>query len=233
MQQKLTIASSPKSQDNGRMEAQYHRQMIHQALAPHFAPADLETIIQANLGQDSLRGLLNPLYHFDNSLFAPCEAYVAQQRQTAVIACTQQQNRPAALQAFGRLLHGRQDFYAHSNWVSLWVAAQGGPANCHPADIPICPDSTAVPGLISGRAAIPLYLLYRIPLFGRLLRRLYFPPDTHDAMNLDDPGRGPLFPFALAAATKHTQAELDLLLAELHAAGGETAVNFFRHGPTP
>jgi len=209
------------------MHAHYHRQMLQEVLAPHFSPADLETITQANLGQDSLLGLLRPIYHFDDSAFAASEAYIVRQRQTAVAAIIAQPDRPAALQAFGRLLHGRQDFYAHANWVSRWVETQGGPDHCHPEDIPICPDPTAVPGLISGRAAIPLYLLYRVPLLGPLVRRYYFPPDTHDAMNLDDPGRGPLFPFAIAAAVKHTQVELDLLLEALREAGGETAVTAF------
>lgn len=215
------------SPDNGRMEAQYHRQMLQDVLAPYFSAADLQTIIRANLGQDSLLGLLRPVYHFDDSLFAAGEAYIAAQRQTAVAAITSQQNRNVALQAFGRLLHGRQDFYAHSDWVPRWVAAHGGPDQCRPADIAICPDATAVPGLTSGKSALHLYVLYRVPLFGPLLKRVYFPPDTHEAMNLDYPARGPLFPFAIAAASKHTQAELDVLLAELQAKGGETAVNRF------
>lgn len=209
------------------MEAYYHRQMIQEILAAHFSAADLQTITKANLGQDSLLGLLRPDYHFDDSAFVASEQYVAQQRRTAVSAIVARQDRPAALKALGRLLHGRQDFYAHSNWVSRWVEKQGGPANCRPEDIPICPDATAVPGLISGRAALPLYLLYRVPLLGPLVQRFYFPPDIHDAMHLDDPGRGPLFPFAMAAAAKHTRVELELLLAELEKAGGETAVNRF------
>lgn len=209
------------------MLAHYHHQMIQIALQSTFQAADLELITAANLGQDSLRGLLNPLYHFDDSRFSDSEQYIAEQRRTAVAAIIAQQDRTTALQAFGRLLHGRQDFYAHSNWVSRWVDAQGGLANCRPEDTPICPDPTAVPGLISGRAAIPLYLLYRVPLLGPLVRRFYFPPDTHDAMNLDDPGRGPLFAYAIAAAIKHTRVELDLLLQELESAGGETAVAHF------
>jgi len=209
------------------MEAQYHRQMIQEVLAAHFSTADLKTITRANLGQDSLWGLLHPAYHFDDSLFAKGEAYIAGQRQTAVTAITTRQERTAALQALGRLLHTRQDFYAHSNWVPRWAEAHGGPGQCRPEDIAICPDATAVPGLISGTSSIHLYVLYRVPLLGPLLKRVYFPPYTHEAMNLDYPGRGPLFPFALAAATKHTQVELDLLLAELQAKGGETAVNRF------
>ena len=209
------------------MEAEYHRQMIQNVLAAHFAAADLQTITQANLAQDSLLGLLRPVYHFDDSRFADSEAYIHQQRQTAVTAITRQQDRTAALQSFGRLLHGRQDFYAHANWVARWVETQGGPAHCCPEDTPICPDTTAVPGLMSGRAAIPLFLLYRIPLLGPLAQRLYFPPDIHDAMHLDHPGRGPLFAYAMAAATKHTQVELEMLLLELEKADGQTAVQFF------
>ena len=206
------------------MEAQYHREMIDQVLGPHFAAPDLARVTAANLGQDTLLGLLQPVYHFDDNLFAESEQYIAGQRRQAVQAIVERGDRLAALAAFGRLLHARQDFYAHANWVALWLAAQGGPAHCQPEETPICPDTTAVPSLISGTASIPLYLLYRIPLLGRLARRLYFPPHTHDAMNLDHPGRGPLFAYALAAATKHTQVEFDLLLAELAGAGGETAV---------
>jgi hypothetical protein len=210
-----------------RMEAQYHCEMIDQILGPHFSPADLARISAANLGQDKLRGQLQPVYHFDDSLFAEGEQYIAEQRRQAVVAVVEKGDRGAALDALGRLLHARQDFYAHANWVRLWAAERSDLTDVPPEETPICPDATAVPGLISGTGSIPLYILYRIPLLGRLARRLYFPPHTHDAMNLDHPGRGPLFAYALAAATKHTQVELELLLAELREAGGETAVAHF------
>lgn len=209
------------------MEAQFHREMINQVLSPYFTPADLARITAANLGQDKLLGQLRPVYHFDDSLFAEGEQYVAEQRRQAVVAVVEKEDRGAALDAFGRLLHARQDFYAHANWVRLWATEQGDLTGIRPEETPICPDATAVPGLISGTGSIPLYILYRIPLLGRLARRLYFPPHTHEAMNLDYPGRGPLFAYALAAATKHTQVELDLLLAKLSEAGGETAVAHF------
>jgi hypothetical protein len=201
--------------------------MIQEVLAPYFSREDLRQITAANLGQDRLLGQLHPVYHFDNSLFAAAEQYIAGQRHLAVRALLSEKDRAAALAAFGRLLHARQDFYAHANWVARWVEEQGGPALCQPEQTPICADTTAVPGLISGTASIPLYILYRLPLLGRLARQLYFPPHTHEAMNLDHPGRGPLFAYALAAAAKHTQVELDLLLANLRAVGGETAVKHF------
>ncbi len=216
--------------DNGRMKAQYHRQMLQTVLGPLVSAADLAVITAANLRQDGLRGQLRPEYHFDTSCFAAGEGYIAGQRQQIITAVTANGDRRAALAAFGRLLHARQDFYAHANWVALWVAECGGVTAVHPEDTPLCLDPTAVPNLISGRASIPLYVLYRIPVLGPLARRLYFPPDTHEAMNLDHPGRGPLFAFAMAAATRHTQVELDVVLAELRQVGGETAVNHFLHG---
>jgi hypothetical protein len=210
------------------MEAQYHCEMIDQALGPYFSRADLDEITAANLGQDSLLGLLRPVYHFDDSLFEAGERYIATQRRLAALALAGQGDRAAALAAFGRLLHARQDFYAHANWVALWVAEQGGLENCSPEETPLCLDATAVPHLISGTSSLHLYVLYRVPLLGRLAKRLYFPPYTHEAMNLDHPGRGPLFAYALAAATKHTALEFELLLTELRLVGGETAVVRFR-----
>jgi chaperonin GroEL len=132
----------------------------------------------------------------------------------------EQHDRPAALAAFGRLLHGRQDFYAHSNWVALWVASRGGPAQCTPDQVEICADPLLVPQLISGTGVPWHFIVVRMPLLGRLARRSLIPADSHEAMNLDHPGRGPLFPFAMAAAIKHSRLELDLLQELLRAAGG-------------
>lgn len=204
--------------------------MLQTVLGSLFNPADLALITAANLGQDRLWGQIHPEYHFDNCYFVAGEQYVAAQRWQIITILTTSGDRRAALQALGRLLHARQDFYAHANWVALWVAECGGLTAVSPEDTPICPDPTAVPGLISGRGSIPLYVLYRIPMLGSLIRRIYFPPDTHEAMNLDHPGRGPLFAYAMAAATRHTQVELDIVLAELGQMGGETAVTHFLHG---
>ncbi|MFO7680242.1 MAG: hypothetical protein R6X34_09345, partial [Chloroflexota bacterium] len=121
--------------------------------------------------------------------------------------------------AFGRLLHARQDFYAHANWVRLWLEKQDGSIIPSPDDIPLCLDPSTEPALVSGYGSIPLYLLYRIPLLGPFIKRRYLPPDSHEAMNLDSPKQGPLFPYALSAATRHTQLELELLLAEVGCGG--------------
>jgi hypothetical protein len=49
-------------------------------------------------------------------------------------------------------------------------------------------------------------------------------------MNLDYPERGPLFAFALQAATKHSREEFDMLLADLAARGGQQTVQDFLSG---
>ena len=208
------------------MEGKYHRQMLNDVLSHHFNKVDLDIITRANLRQDWPRGQLHPEYHFDNSTFAESEAFIQQQRQIVLDALTVK-NRETALAAFGRLLHTRQDFYAHANWVRLQVTQQGGIDDCLPEDIQICPDPLAEKDLISGNASIPRWLLYRVPLLGPFVKRFYLPPDSHEAMNLDNPKQSPLFAYAMSAATRHTQLEFETLLAEIEEDGGETAVAYF------
>ncbi|MBE2221348.1 MAG: hypothetical protein IAF02_07395 [Anaerolineae bacterium] len=208
------------------MEAKYHRQMLNKVLSTHFNQADLNTITRANLRQDWPRGQLHPEYHCDNSTFAASETYIHQQRQLTLQALAAQ-NRAAALAAFGRLLHTRQDFYAHSNWIPLQVAQHGGLTICAPESVALCLNPLVETNLISGNASIPRWLLYRIPLLGSFVKRFYFPPDSHEAMNLDNPKQGPLFAYAMAAATRHTQLEFEQLLAEVEENLGKTSVASF------
>ncbi len=131
------------------MDARYHVEITRRALVGRLDQAALQVIIRANPGQDRLSKLVgHPEIHFDDSAFVAGERYIAGQRQEAVAALVQRHDRPAALAAFGRLLHGRQDFYAHSNWVALWVEAHGDPARCSPDQIEICTDPLLVPQLI-------------------------------------------------------------------------------------
>ncbi len=203
------------------MDARYHVEITRQALAGQFDEAAMNVIIRANLGQDKLANLLGrPEIHFDACAFAAGEAYSAVQRSQAVTALVDRNDRPAALAAFGRLLHGRQDFYAHSNWAALWVQKHGGLERCAPEQIEPCLEPLAVDGLISGQGSVVHFLACRVPLYGRWHRRHLLPADDHEAMNLDNPDRGPLFPFAMAAATKHSRLELDRILSMLREGGG-------------
>ncbi len=102
------------------MQALYHRQVLQRALGARLSARALAAITRANLGQDSLSGLLNhPDYHFDDNLFAEGLKYIEDQRARAVSVALR---RPAeAWAAFGRLSHAAQDFYSHSNYVALWM----------------------------------------------------------------------------------------------------------------
>ena len=209
------------------MQGKYHTEIVQTALGAQFSPADIEIITAANLGLDVLAGQIgHPEYHFDDSAFAAGEAFIRRQRQ-AVVDAVLRGDRAAALAAFGRLTHTRQDFYAHSDWLRRWAESQGGVEHCQPDAAPLCLDPLGVPGLISGRSSIFLYILHHLPLLGPLFKRLYLPPDSHEVMNLDHHGRGPLFALAMAAATAHTRRELQQTLAALESAGGAAAATFF------
>jgi hypothetical protein len=98
------------------VEAIYHQQVLSRAIRRRVSSRALDCILAANLGQDSLRGLLHPEYHFDN-LIRPSLDYME--------ACRWQAARAAlaaeAWAAFGRLSHAAQDFYSHSNYALLWL----------------------------------------------------------------------------------------------------------------
>lgn len=205
------------------MQARFHVQITNMAVGHRFDGADFVRIARANLSQDRLQYLVfHPQLHFDGSALRAAQAYISQQRRLAVRLLAYG-DRAGALDAFGRLTHTRQDFYAHSNWVELWVAQQGGLGQVTPDDVEICLNPLAVPGLISGNGSVVHFLAGRVPLYGRWHVRHLTPPDDHEAMNLDHPGRGPLFPFAVAAATKHTAVELETLLQMLARDGGPAA----------
>lgn len=206
------------------MDARYHAEITRQALDGQFDEAALRAIIRANLRQDRLVNLVgHPEVHFDASAFAAGERYIVEQRRLAVSALIDREDRLAALAAFGRLLHGRQDFYAHSNWAALWVAAHGGLERCAARQIEPCLYPLAVKGLVSGKGSVRHFLACRVPLYGPWHRRHLLPADDHEAMNLDHPGRGPLFPFAVSAAVKHSRVEMGMLLRALQREGGIAA----------
>lgn len=201
------------------MDSRYHVEIVRAALAGQFSAVDLQRIIRANLAQDRLATLIgHPEIHFDDNEFVASEQYLRGQRQQAVLAAVRGA-RAAALDAFGRLLHGRQDFYAHSNWVPLAVGERGGLALCAPEEVPLCLDPTADARLRSGRGVVWHYLAVRVPLVGGWVERRLIPADSHERMNLDNPRRGPLFGYAMNAAIRHTRLEWETLAAALAHAG--------------
>jgi hypothetical protein len=179
--------------------------MLAETFGQFFAPAALTEIIAANLWQDSPFTLLgHPHIHFDNSQFASALDYIEQQH-TLVIRSSNPHDMRAA---FGRLTHGAQDFYAHSNYVDLWLAANGGLAATIPADIDgLDPAILNHPDLRSGTFYWWRDLIYYVPGLSGFARKYLLFAGSHEQMNLDDESRGPKFAYALCAAKQRTLAE--------------------------
>ncbi len=193
------------------MDKLYHRKILKKAVGMRFAPRALDIVTEANLGQDSLSGLVgHPEYHFDDSAFEAGYAYMQAQREQIWRILRTGGPVEAAWRAFGRLTHAAQDFYAHSNYVALWTArlTPDAPPDIDPLDEAVLASEALCSGKIYWLEVISLLPALR-PLAKRLL-----PADSHAAMNMDNPAAHPLFFTAMSAARKRTIHELDLILAQ-------------------
>ena len=183
------------------MKSKYHIEMTRDALQEDFSENALRTIIKANTWQDRPRNQIGHDYiHFDGSAFEAGYAYIAQQKR-AIIDHIRSVKIKAAQKAFGQITHTWQDFYSHSNYVELWLRGHptAGPGEIKPAD----PDILASPDLFSGENYGLVEFLSMLPLLSKwLIPRM--PEDSHARTNKDGPETGPLFPYALIAATKRT-----------------------------
>lgn len=193
-----------------RMIAKYHIEMTTAALAPHFSERALEIIIAANLKQDSFWNQFgHDEIHYDNNAIDKGNRYINEQRGY-VLATLLSPGILGAWIAFGRLLHTAQDFYAHTNYVTLWLDQYNGAPPPPPEIDPLKKELVQSPSLHSGKVYLPMDALYFIkPLRPWALKLL--PKDSHGWMNLDTPDQGPKFPYAIAAATQRSTYELDLL----------------------
>ena len=169
----------------------------------------MSAIINANIYQDRISGQLgHNEFHFDNNAFEKSYAYVGEQR-ALTISALQKQDARAAWSAFGRLTHTLQDFYAHSNYITLWLDRFDGHAL--PALSEVDPvDLTLIhsPNLHSGKTYYPFEFLY----FMRGTKKFslhILPHDSHAWMNLDSPEQGFKFDYAMQAAIKRTVIEYE------------------------
>jgi hypothetical protein len=206
----------------------YHTQICRRALENEFSPRALEAIIAANIAQDSLRGQIgHPEYHFDDNAFAAGYAYMEKQRQIILKILSAGGATLPAWEAFGRLTHAAQDFYAHSNFLTLWAESIPGGELPSPSDVDaLLPKIIQHPDLRSGRI-YPLEALAFIPALRPLTRRI-LPPDSHAHMNLDYPERGLLFPYVIEAAVNRTRHEFSQITQQIQASLSPDALtNFF------
>lgn len=199
---------------NRKMLTRFHIEMMHLALGDLFSPRALKEMIVANVRQDRLRGQIgHPEYHFDHNAFDKSYAYIEEQR-TLTISSLMSNDVRAAWSAFGRLTHTTQDFYAHSNYIDLWLACLPNGSTPTPSGIdPMHPDLIHSPSLRSGKVYLREILTF-IPLLKPLFMSI-LPRDAHGWMNLDSPARGPNFKYAFKAACKRTQIEFEKTTRDL------------------
>jgi len=237
------------------MLARYHKQITINALGTRLSTRALQTVVKANLGQDNLPGLIfHPEFHFDNNQFDEGNAHLMQQRQ--LVMHTLEEDARSAWNAFGRMTHTLQDFYAHSNYVELWVEHHERDgftldarkessvsderfailSNIEQDDIspsipfeqidPLDLNVLNSPALRSGRVYYLRDAMCYIPGLRSLARRLS-PTDSHTHMNLDGPGRGAFFSYAVVAAAKRTVYEFDDLKSSIAIELGQDGLERF------
>src|SRR5688572_7537160 len=191
------------------MLTKYHIEILSAALADCFSSRALSAISKANVNQDRLSGLFgHDEFHFDNNAFEKSYAYIEEQR-ALIVSFLRTNHAASAWSAFGRLTHTAHDFYAHSNYITLWLSRLNGKTPLAPSEVDSF-DLTLLnsPDLHSGRVYYPLEILYYIrPLRQFALSRI--PRDSHAWMNLDSPEQGFKFDYAMQAAIKRTKIEFD------------------------
>ena len=187
-----------------------HEEMTREALGEHFSPRALEIIIAANRKQDAIRGQIgHDEFHFDNNAIEKGLRYINEQRGF-VLASLLSPGVLSAWIAFGRLTHTAQDFYSHTNYISLWLDQHPDTPPTPPEIDPVQKSLLRSPSLHSGKIYLPMDALYFVPFLRKFALKL-LPEDSHGKMNLDSPAQGPRFEYARAAAVKRTQHEFDLL----------------------
>jgi hypothetical protein len=197
------------------MLTQYHIEIMLAALGDRFSPRAMAAIMQANVDQDRLAGQVgHDEFHFDNNAFDKSYAYIEEQR-ALTLASLQKRDALSAWAAFGRMTHTAQDFYAHSNYITLWVSRFDGQALPPPPEVdPVAPDLLASPDLRSGRIYLPLEALYFFRATRAFSLRI-LPRDSHAWMNLDSPEQGFKFDYAMHAAIKKTVIEYEKTVSGL------------------
>jgi hypothetical protein len=187
-----------------------HEEMTRVALGSYFSPRALEVIVAANRKQDALSAQIgHDEYHFDNNAIDKGFRYINEQRGF-VIAALLSPGVLSAWIAFGRLTHTAQDFYAHTNYIPMWLDQYNGTPPAPPEVDPVQKSLIESPSLCSGKIYFPMDALYFVP-FLRKMSLALLPNDSHAKMNLDSPKQGPRFEYARAAAIKRTQYEFEIL----------------------
>jgi hypothetical protein len=193
----------------------HHIEITRQAIGADISSRAFDVIVRANLRQDSLRYQLgHNHFHFDNNQFAESYAYIEAQR-ALVRTSLERGDAQSAWQAFGRMIHAVQDFYAHSDYIPRWLSRFNGGTPPAPGEVdPVSPDILHHPGLHSGKLYYPFEFLAFIPPL-RKFALPHLPADSHAHMNHDDYNDKGLFEYVFQAAVKRTKIEFENTIAKL------------------
>lgn len=193
----------------------HHIEITRQAIGADVSSRALEVILRANLRQDGLRYQLgHDHFHFDNNQFKESYAYIEEQR-ALVRASLEHGNAQSAWQAFGRMIHTVQDFYAHSDYIPRWLSRFDRQTPPAPEEVdPVSSDILQHPDLRSGKLYYPFEILAFIPPLRKFILP-HLPADSHAHMNLDDPDDKGFFDYVLQASIKRTKIEFEKTVAEL------------------
>ncbi len=197
------------------MLVRHHIAITRQALGADVGLRALEVIVRANAAQDGLRYQLgHDRFHFDSNQFDQSYAYIEEQR-ALVRASLQRGDAQSAWQAFGRMIHTAQDFYAHSDYIPRWLSRFNGgtPPPSEEVD-PVSSDIFHDPGLRSGKLYYPLEALAFVPFLKKSILPL-LPSDSHAHMNFDDRDDKGLFDYVFHASVKRTRLEYEKTIAQL------------------
>lgn len=193
----------------------HHIEITRQAIGADVSPRALEVILRANLRQDGLRYQLgHDHFHFDNNRFKESYAYIEEQR-ALVRTSLERGDAQSAWQAFGRMIHTVQDFYAHSDYIPRWLSRFEGQTPPSPLEVdPVSSDILQHPDLRSGKLYYPFEILAFIPPLRKFILP-HLPSDSHAHMNHDDFNDKGLFEYVLQASIKRTKIEFDNTIAKL------------------
>lgn len=193
----------------------HHMEITRQALATDMSPRALERIIRANIAQDGLRyQLFHDHFHFDNNQFEKSYAYIEEQR-ARVHAHLTRGEAESAWQAFGRMIHPVQDFYAHTDYIPRWFSRFDGTTPPAPEEVdPVSSEILNHPELRSGKLYYPLEALSFIPPLRKYILPL-LPKDSHAHMNHDSHAHSERFDYVFHAAVKRTRLEFEKTIALL------------------
>ena len=199
---------------NPEMKTRFHIDITRNALEDHFSSNALQKIVRANILQDRIKFQFgHDFIHFDSSAFSESLEYIDKQKEQLIKSIVEEKLQQAWA-SLGRILHGWQDFYSHSNYVDLWLKKTKNPQSTE-----INHNDQEIlnsPMLVSGKNYGLIEFIAMLPGLSKLIKPL-MPRDSHAVMNLDSPKSGPNFHYAFEAAEQRTEDVILRLLDQFKA----------------